>query len=373
MIYIHVPFCKSFCIYCGFYSELAGRCGTASVRSYAGALKAEADARKDEIILHRGDSCSPRTLYFGGGTPSVMPNGFIQEIIGYLDIPRLEEVTVEVNPDDIARRGPGYVRGLIGAGVNRFSIGIQSFDDGILRWMRRRHNAAAALRAVDILRNSGAGNISIDLIFGLPQEDLRTWKTTLEKALEVHPEHISAYQLSVDEGSDLYAQGPGAMAELPSDELCRQQYDLLCDMLGKAGYRHYEVSNFALPGYESRHNSAYWDRLPYVGLGPGAHSFMILPDGRQLRFSNQPDLKSYIAARYTPEREALTPEQIRIEELMLGLRRACGIPSGKFRQITTPGAFETLSARCDLVLSDGRIRIPEDRLFISDAIIRSLV
>ena len=268
MIYVHIPFCRSFCTYCDFYSEVAG---SACRTRFEQALFAEIRSRKDEL------SDETRTLYIGGGTPSVLPLSFYRRLAAVLSEcghgAPWTECTVEVNPDDIVEKGLPYVRGLLSLGVNRVSMGVQSFDDGILRWMNRRHDAARAREAFRLLREAGVDNISIDLIFGLPQLTDGLWRESVAEALALRPEHLSAYQLSLESGSELYRQWEeGRFTEAP-DEQCVRQYAMLCGMMAEAGYRHYEISNFALPGREAVHNSAYWSGVPYVGFGPGAHSF----------------------------------------------------------------------------------------------------
>ncbi|MBR1405394.1 MAG: coproporphyrinogen III oxidase family protein [Bacteroidales bacterium] len=258
MIYVHVPFCKSFCTYCGFYSEVCK--GSAQIADYVDEVCREISSRTAETAA----TASVNTLYFGGGTPSVLPLSALSRIVSAVRTglvsqgcsPDFEEFTVEVNPEDIVEKGPEYVRGLRGLGVNRISMGVQSFDDGILRWMNRRHTAERARKAFGQLREGGFDNISIDLIFGLSQLSDDLWRSTLEQALELGPEHISSYQLSVEEGSTLERQVlEGRYAEA-SDEQCRRQYDLLCQALAAAGYHHYEISNLARPGFEARHNAA---------------------------------------------------------------------------------------------------------------------
>lgn len=287
---------------------------------------------------------------------------------------------MEVNPDDIVRGGDAYVRELLFLGVNRVSMGVQSFDDGMLRWMRRRHDSRAAYEAFRLLRTAGVENIGIDLIFGVEGMSAEMLRESVVKALELRPEHISAYQLSIDEDSDLAAMvSEGDYVPL-SDEECREQYGLLCRTLGEAGYRHYEVSNWALPGREAVHNSAYWRRVPYVGLGPGAHSF----DGRSRSWNSQ--MRGYYGSSasgdttedgtipWTREQEILTPQQAAMETLMLSLRTARGIDDGYLRREAAPGAVAELLAEGSLaVTEDGRCRIPEERWFVSDDIISRLV
>lgn len=231
-----------------------------------------------------------------------------------------EEFTVEVNPDDIVSGGPEYVSGLARLGVNRISMGVQSLDDGMLRWMNRRHDAAGARKAVEMIRASAPwADLCIDLISGVPGMDEAMLSQSLDEVLTWRPEHISAYQLGIDEGSELFKLVDEGKVKEAGDEECRAQYELVCDVLRKAGYRHYEISNWAIPGHEAKHNSAYWSRLPYVGLGPGAHSFAILPDGTQRRSWN-----SQVPDGWTSEGETLTPEEIREEQTMLLARTAEG-------------------------------------------------
>ncbi|MBQ2197636.1 MAG: coproporphyrinogen III oxidase family protein, partial [Bacteroidales bacterium] len=250
MIYIHVPFCRSFCTYCDFYSEIAPKKECGSTEAFVDAVLEEAESRKEEL-----SSPSPvNTLYIGGGTPSVLPldvlSRLVQGVSSYTNSP-FGEFTIEVNPEDIVEKGEGYVRGFVQLGVSRVSMGIQSFDDGILKWMNRRHDSSRAGEAFRILRSGGIGNISVDLIFGLSQLSDETWIQTIEKTLALEPEHISAYQLSIEEGSalgELVVKGKYSEA---GEDLCRRQYDILCSRLKAAGYHHYEISNFAKPGYEA--------------------------------------------------------------------------------------------------------------------------
>lgn len=357
MIYVHVPFCASFCTYCGFYSEIPGpRCGTGA---YIDALLGEIAARRSTIPR------APRTLYIGGGTPSLLPIEALRRIVTALDGGPYDEFTLEANPEDIVAKGPAYATGLRDLGVNRISLGVQSFDDGILRWMHRRHDAARAREAVRILRAAGLDNISLDLIFGLSQLTAAGWDDTISAALECRPRHISAYQLSVEPGSALETLvGTGRYTEA-AEETCRDQYARLCARLAAAGFRHYEISNFALPGAEALHNSAYWRRVPYIGFGPAAHSF----DGRR-RSWNAAALPDYLSGR---EEEVLTAEDVRVETLMLGLRTDAGVDAAYLHGNCSPSVVDRLLEAGALVRIGSRIRIPEDRWIVSDAILRDLI
>jgi oxygen-independent coproporphyrinogen-3 oxidase len=417
MIYVHVPFCRSFCTYCGFYSELCSRKETQQVQNrlfgdYAEALCEEIASRQEEISAARSENApdvpaAPDTLYIGGGTPSVLPLPVLERIVKALGPATYEEFTVEVNPDDVVAGGPEYVDGLRALGVNRVSMGVQSFDDGILRWMNRRHDAAGAREAFRLLRACDFDNISIDLIFGVSQLS-EAWSCTVREALALRPEHISAYQLSIEEDSALERMvSDGRYAEA-SDEQCRSQYDTLCRMLADAGYVHYEISNWARPGREAVHNSAYWRRVPYVGLGPGAHSFApgshrLTPDPRSLHtlssdapaFASEvctrptvpraassfpainssglqslpsdapavtPGIRSWNSrelprreaggrlVRWRAEQEVLSAAEAAEETIMLGLRTASGLPLATLRTLSP-------SAPIDTLISEGALQL----------------
>lgn len=416
MIYLHVPFCESFCTYCGFFSVVPNtspvpeRSRRVCFEAYAEAVLKEIESRRDEITA----TSSVNTLYIGGGTPSVLPLDVLSSIVSALagrgmaaepvaarglmngwlaagetgrsanrggfgviapsgSARNWEEFTIEVNPEDIVEKGEEYVMGLLGLGVNRISMGIQSFDDGILHWMNRRHGAAAAEEAFRILRRCGVDNISVDLIFGLSQLDESAWAATIDRALTLAPEHISAYQLSVEKDSaleKLIAKGKYVEA---SEDQCRRQYDILCAKLREAGYRHYEISNFALSGREAVHNSAYWRRVPYVGLGPGAHSL----SAQGVRSWNSQEIPRRLRdgnlATYSREEEVLTPEDVRIERIMLPLRTDLGMPEDVLRSLAGNESVDRLISEGALVRSQGSIRIPEDHFFTSDEIIRELI
>lgn len=387
MIYLHVPFCGSFCTYCDFYSEICR--SRQAFNEYADAVIAEIRDRRKELEMNMSAQDAVNTLYIGGGTPSVLPLDVLSRIVGAVSqTERLslvtepvevttptelfDEFTVEVNPEDIVEKGREYVRGLLALGVNRISMGIQSFNDDILRWMNRRHDAGNAVKAFHILRESGVRNISIDLIFGISQLTDETWKDTIEKALELSPEHISAYQLSIEEGSALAKMVADGRYVEASEEQCRRQYDILCRCLGRSGYHHYEISNFAKPGFEAVHNSAYWRRAPYIGLGPGAHSLT----GNVRSWNSQelphrsPDGSS---ATYSRTSETLSPEDIRVERIMLSLRTDKGLEATELYSLTDSTVVDALLSEGALERQGASIRIPESRLFTSDEIIRELI
>ncbi|MCQ2166345.1 MAG: coproporphyrinogen III oxidase family protein [Bacteroidales bacterium] len=402
-VYVHIPFCRTHCTYCGFYSELlrdarGSECFVdalcreiestpAAVRGTGGQEGLlppwrQGDCRRQlggpprkrwegslPDPLCRGLESKLNTLYFGGGTPSLLTLEQMERILFCLGGGPWDEFTVEVNPDDIAAKGPEYALGLRRLGVSRISMGIQSFDDAVLKRMGRRHDSAQAKAAYEILRQAGFDNISVDFIFGfqagMDAEALGCGLDSLHGGL---PEHISCYQLSIEEGSGLGKMVEKGLYAMPEDSECERQYLSLCDVLRCRGYEHYEISNWAQPGRRSRHNSSYWNHSPYIGYGPGAHSLFV-DGGRFVRRWNNPDLRSYLDAAGSGVfdtvrgEETLTPEQIREERIMLGLRTEEGIPSS------------LVGDNSVLVASPvpGNVRIPENRWFISDSIICNLI
>lgn len=377
-VYIHIPFCESYCIYCGFYSELCSK--KDDFDSYVMAIKKEIDIKKN---FFGGAPIS--TIYFGGGTPSLLPLGYIKCILDYLRSAfefqnNIMEITIEVNPDDINLE---YALGLKSLGFNRISMGIQSFNDAHLKWMGRRHDAKAAINAYYILRDAGFENISLDLIFGyipeffnaeISKDNLdESWRNDVLQILKLAPEHISAYQLSVDSNSALDKCAYVEMGE----EDCRRQYDFLRKTLFDAGYEHYEISNFARKGFESNHNSSYWNHESYLGLGASAHSYSKSMGGYGTRYWNPSDLKLYYSGM--SENEVLTSENFVDELIMLGLRTRRGFNLNELYEYLSPLQKEKLSRNLDLMESkgllsiiDGWISLSEDALFISDLIISSI-
>ena len=281
-LYIHVPFCEKRCVYCSFYSTVHGKEERdAFVRTLA----------KELAFRHNGAPIS--TLYFGGGTPSQLDDEEMESIFSAIHrhcvLSPLAEITFEANPDDISQQKVVHLRQL---GVNRISLGVQSFDDRRLSFLNRRHTAQQALDAIDLLRAEGVENISIDLIFGLPGQQLADWNKELAQAFELPITHLSAYSLMYEKGTPLYyARERGAVKEC-DEETSLSMFQMLCTSAQCAGFEQYEISNFARPGYRSRHNSSYWHGIPYLGLGPGAHSY----DGKNCRRVNDYSLRRYMEA-----------------------------------------------------------------------------
>ncbi|MCI9607535.1 MAG: radical SAM family heme chaperone HemW [Muribaculaceae bacterium] len=277
-LYIHVPFCHSKCAYCDFYSR------PLSVRDAMSYI----DAVGNELESRRGELCEEvKTVYIGGGTPSCLPAEAFEKLLTLLPESGVEEFTVEANPEDITA---DFLNMLRGSAVNRISMGVQSLNDSELRAVGRRHTAADAIRAARLIADAGF-NMSLDLIYGLPGQTLQSWEESLKGVIGVRPQHLSCYLLSYEPGTRLYAMRLAGKVTEATEEVAEEMYRHLTATAAAAGYNHYEISNFALPGFEARHNSAYWNMTPYLGLGPGAHSF----DGHTRRF-NPPDMAGYLKA-----------------------------------------------------------------------------
>lgn len=362
-IYLHIPFCKSRCRYCDFFSTtlLARR------HEYVDALLREIEQRRGE--MHAGI----RTIYFGGGTPSLLETADIRRILDALLSPLGDEhtdpveVTLEANPGDLTT---DKLRALRAIGINRLSVGIQSFDDNLLQRIGRRHTAAQAVRAVQEARDAGFTNISIDLIYGLPTQTMALWEQDIHIALSLRPEHISCYCLSYENDTALTRMLERGEITAIDDDTENRMYDRLCDLLRNHGYEHYEVSNFALPGFYSQHNSSYWNHTPYVGLGAGAHSF----DG-STRSWNPDDLDIYInnilARSLQRESERLDAEALHTEQIMLGLRTAQGIPAALVAD--RPTVVQAYVNRHMLAIDHDTIRATQQGLHLLNRIIEDLV
>ena len=372
-IYVHIPFCASRCSYCDFFSTL--QLADAGER-YVEAVIAEARQRCGELS---GESVS--TLYLGGGTPSQLPVALLQRLVEGLrdavELSGVEEFTIEANPDDVTLDWCAVLPTL---GVNRVSMGVQSFEDDILRFIGRRHTADQVLNAVSRLRSVGIDNISIDLIYGLPGQTVESWTSSVEQALELESQHISAYGLTYEPDTRLWRQRErGEIIEV-TEEQSLLMYRILEDSLQSAGYEHYEISNFALPGYRSRHNSSYWDDTPYVGLGAAAHSY----DG-QVRRYNPHDLRLYIdrimAGETAFEQEELTSREHYDERVMLGLRTSCGVDADRLRQDFGDTAWSHFVREAERHIAAGNLCVKEgnryvltrDGIMLSDSIILDLL
>lgn len=360
-IYIHVPFCHAKCAYCDFYSVA----GDNFKKDYADAVVREWQARKAELGVE-----AVKTAYFGGGTPSSLSPHLLRRIIESLPLGRVEEFTIEVNPEDVCDESARAWRAM---GINRVSMGVQSLCDNELRAVGRRHSARRALDAIATLRAAGFDNISCDLIYGLPEQTLGSWKESVRGLLATGIEHLSAYCLSFEEGTLLYRRMKSGEVVPASEELLCDMYAFLCQATRDAGFEHYEISNFAKPGLESRHNSSYWDRTPYLGLGPGAHSL----DCKGIRRYVAPGLSAYCRA---PESAAVVDEETDVERLndliFISLRTARGLDIALFdeasRRELLKAARPMLTAG-HLRLDGDVLSIPEEHWLVSDAVIRDLL
>lgn len=370
-LYIHLPFCRRKCIYCDFYS-VGDR--TADWHGYVDALIAELHYRHEELSLPL------ETIYIGGGTPSLMPT---DEFLRLCEAFRpfrgeVKEFTIEVNPDDVT---PDKLKAWRRGGVNRLSMGIQSFDDSLLKSIRRRHNAETARKAYE-MASEIFDNISIDLIFGIPGQSVGMWRNDVAMAIRMKPVHISAYSMMYEDGTPLtMLRDRGDVREVP-DEHSEEMMKILFKELRDAGYDHYEISNFALPGFRSRHNSSYWQGKPYLGLGPSAHSY----DGHRCRSSNRADVSGYIRYWSQPpspddivSREYLSDEELREEYVMTRLRIKEGINLEDFCHRFGKTEYQKLLRKSEEFLRDGTLKldsghlsISESSILISDSIIIAL-
>ena len=366
-IYIHVPFCQSRCAYCDFYSTtlLAHR------EAYVDAVCRELRLRLPEL---KGEAI--KTVYFGGGTPSTLTIEELRSILAEINS-QAEEITLEANPDDLTEE---YIQGLRTLPINRVSLGIQSFHDRTLRLVGRRHTAQEAIDAVRRLQRAGLTNISIDLIYGLPGESLDDWAYSLGQALSLGAKHISAYHLTYEEGTRLWRMQEQGLVSPIDEEQSVQSFELLREKLLAAGYEHYEISNFALPGYHSRHNSSYWQGIPYIGIGPGAHSY----DGHNRRW-NLGNLANYIATPQSDdvphEVECLTTDERYDERIITELRTTRGIDLTKLEG-DFGKQYLTHCMRCAkpyiergqlIHTDDNRLHLTPESILVSDAVMRDLL
>lgn len=369
-IYIHIPFCRSRCIYCDFYSTTLG---LEVMASYLKAVEREIVHRRQQI---EGAHSNINTIYIGGGTPSLLPihllNQLFKIICQNFTLEEDAEVTIEANPDDVTTE---WLTGLTETPVNRISMGTQTFNDKLLSFIGRRHNCQQTIDAVKACKEAGFNNISLDLIYGLPGQSFEIWEKDVKHALSLGINHLSAYALSYEEGTKLNAMLRQKLVEEADEELSRQMYNHLMSETNKAGYYHYEISNFALPGYQSRHNSSYWQGVPYLGIGAGAHSY----DGKQTRRANHPDIKAYIVATgdVPHEIETLNNESLYNEFIMTRLRTSAGIP---LNELPTDDRHHCLSCaephlrRHLLHIKKGKhLCLTKEGIFVSNDIISDLM
>ena len=374
-LYIHIPFCRKKCIYCDFYSVGERK---ADWPKYIDAVLKEWKDRRHELL-----GTGEVTIYIGGGTPSLIPAAEFIRLAEHLKEPLVEaginisEFTVEVNPDDVSEE-----KALVWkkAGVDRISMGVQSLNDTELKLIGRRHDSACAVKAYHILRNHFS-NISLDIMFGLPAQTLDSLRETVSGMIALRPEHLSAYSLMYEERTAITRMRDMGMVEEVPEESSVEMFRLISDMFPAAGYERYEISNYSLPDCRSIHNSDYWRGFPYVGLGPGAHSY----DGERVRKWNIPDVRKYIESvnrgdfEILVESETLGSDELREEMIMTRLRTAEGLDTEEFRSRFGTISCRTFMNKAEKYIStgfmereDAFIRLTDKGVMISDDIISDL-
>ena len=372
-LYLHYPFCLKKCLYCDFNSAPSSGDEAAD---YGELLLREMELRRASLP----EPVQAPTLYFGGGTPSLMAPELVGRLIDAaareFGLQADAEVTLEANPGTVTTE---RLAGYRAAGVNRISLGIQSFEDRLLQRLGRVHTAEEALAAFDQVRRAGFDNVSIDLMHSLPGQSPADWRAALARAVRLAPEHISAYALSVEEGTPFERLHEQGGLPLPGEEEAAQMFEATSADLSAAGYRQYEISNFARPGRCSRHNGSYWSRLSYLGFGAGAHSFWN-PDGLGRRWHNAVDLAGYrgtIASGVLPEREpmSLSLDDAVAESFFLGLRVLSGLDLAPLKAAFGAKALASRLAQVEqlvdegLLLADGDlIRLAPRSVIIANAI-----
>ncbi|WP_300805880.1 radical SAM family heme chaperone HemW [uncultured Duncaniella sp.] len=368
-LYIHIPFCHSKCAYCDFYSTPKREWMDAFIDAAINEWK-ERSENLNEVI---------DTLYLGGGTPSSLPLPLLKRLLDALplDETKLREATIEANPEDETEEWVRFI--MNDTPFRRVSMGIQSFSDDELKIIGRRHDAEQAIKAVETMREGGIDNISCDLIYGLPGQDMDSWKRSLSTLISLRPEHLSAYLLSYEPGTRLSAMLERGKITEADENLVEAMYTHLCQATSAAGYSHYEISNFALPGREAIHNSSYWDGSPYIGLGPGAHSW----DGEK-RWFNPSNLKDYIA--HNGSGTAIVEEEDtdnRFNDMLITrLRTAKGVDVAEMQKLFGDEITRTFTAQTLPLLEKGLLEyrnetdtyaIPEEHWLTSNAILLELI
>lgn len=377
-LYIHIPFCESRCIYCGFYSTTSLNMREA----YIDALCREMELRPIKQELENGENI--QTIYLGGGTPSQLSAQQLVRLFAAIkrnyNYTKDMEITMECNPDDITEEFCETLRLLP---VNRISMGAQTFSDQRLRFLHRRHTAQEVKQAIMRLRNIGINNISIDLMYGFPDETLTDWQSDIEQAIQLKVEHISAYCLMYEEGTALYKMLEQERLKESEEETTRQMYEMLISLLTKAGYEHYEISNFARPGYYSRHNNSYWHEVAYIGLGAAAHSYRRTCNLME-RSWNIENIKKYIDSihqgQLPSEKEVLDINTRYNEHVMTALRTKEGIDLEKMKQEFGITLYQRLIKDAHPYINQNLVKINENHLslthqglFISDYIMSDLM
>lgn len=370
-IYLHIPFCKTRCIYCDFYSTTHSELKTRYVQALCDELKMRKEYLKGEKI---------ETIYFGGGTPSQLGREefilIFDAIKEHYGLDNCREITLEANPDDLSAE---YLEMLAGLPFNRISMGVQTFDDATLQLLKRRHNASQAIEAVKKSREAGFNDISIDLIYGLPGETTERWEHDLQQAISLNVEHISAYHLTYEEGTPIHTMLQKHQLQEVDEEASVRFFSMLIDQLKAAGYEHYEISNFCHPGMYSHHNTSYWKGIPYLGCGPSAHSF----DGNTREW-NIASINEYMEGIEQGTRVFETETRDKTtaynEFIITSVRTMWGIPLQKLEQTYGQELLQYCRKMADRYLKSGKmmeengyLRLTREGIFISDSIMRDLL
>ncbi len=360
-LYVHVPFCLTRCGYCDFNAH-------AGLDHLKGAY-AEALRREAEVAAPAWEGTRFASVFLGGGTPTTLPAAEIGSLLRTLgdvfELDRDAEITSEANPDTVDRRS---LEGLRAAGVTRLSLGVQSFDVDVLAALERAHRPESVRRAYADARAAGFDDVNLDLIYGTHGESLASWRRTLDETVALRPDHVSAYALTIEPGTRLGARVAAGAVPPPDPDLQAEMFEAACDALREAGYRHYEVSNWAAPRRECRHNVGYWEGRPYLGLGAGAHSYR---DGR--RWWNVRPLGRYVdlvrrGADPTGGEERLGAEERELERLMLGLRLDAGVPLGWVPEDAARSHVDRGLAR----VTGGRLALTERGMLLASAVVLDL-
>lgn len=370
-LYLHIPFCKQACSYCDFYFVTR----TGQKASFVEALKSEIKSYQGSRFTKE----AVHTIYIGGGTPSLLTT---DELSGIFEAIRetfpldLQEVTLEMNPDDVSK---DYLSCLREVGINRASMGVQSFNPALLKFMNRAHNREEALKCLELLSKSGFKTFTVDLIYGNPNQSLDELEEDIETLLDFDPPHVSAYSLTVEPQTRLGKQIELGRIDPPEDDKVADHFDLINKLFAEKDIRRYEVSNYSKTGHEAVHNSNYWQHENYLGLGPGAHSFWW--DDVAERWSNKKDLKAYLAdhSAIQTEQEVLGDIELAEERIMMGMRTKKGIAKDDFQQKYGYGfqdaQLEYLERKQQegKAILDSSIRLTDEGIKIADAIILDLI
>ena len=374
-IYIHIPFCRNKCLYCDFYS---GGARIADWENYIGSVVNELKCREEELRFE------PVTLYIGGGTPSLIPLKNLEDLLNGISeisgINKWKELTLEVNPEDVTRELCHEWRQM---GIDRISMGLQSLNDEELRLIGRRHDSKTGIRALNLLKEE-FDNISVDLMFGLPGQTSMSYEKTLERIISLRPTHLSAYSLMLESGTAMTILADKGRITLPGEDEWIEMFRITQDKSKEGGYRRYEISNYSFPGYESHHNGNYWNGSPYIGLGPGAHSY----DGERIRRANPQDIKGYVKfyKEYEKkenlffEEEVLTENELQEEMIMTRLRTVKGLNLHEYEELFGKEKKNILLQEASDFIDQGQmeenngyLRFADRGFLISDIILSRLI